>query len=182
MNVHTERPAGDTAEALGWLRALAERLPLLLAELAPSPASGTPRPGTPGTSGDGGRAPLRLYVSDTLRDVTDGVVELEEAVRERLGLHPVRPSPAPVPVRLRRLAELLDRVAAVPDLYAHVTSEARRMAGRCARATGDPEQLVRIPGRCPACDSVSLRALPERAVVMCVNPVCRHVLEEEDGA
>ncbi|MFZ3569620.1 hypothetical protein ACOKM5_21670 [Streptomyces sp. BH097] len=182
MNVRTERPARETAEALDWLRALAERFPLLLAELAPAPASGTPRPGASGGSRDGGRAPLRLYVSDTLRDVTDGVVELEEAVHERLALRPTRPSPAPVPVRLRRLAELLDQVAAVPDLYAHVTSEARRMAGRCARATGDPEQLVRIPGRCPACDSVSLRALPERAVVMCVNPACRHVLEEEsDG-
>jgi hypothetical protein len=170
-------------EALAWLRALAERFPLLLAELAPSPAAGTPRPGSPGSHRTGGgRAPLRLYVSDTLRDVTDGVVELEEAVRERLALRPARP--APVPVRLRRLAELLDRVADAPDLYAHVTSEARRMAGRCARATGDPEQLVRIPGRCPPSDSVSLRALPERAVVMCVNPACRHVLDalHEEGS
>ncbi|MEB8344075.1 hypothetical protein [Streptomyces endophyticus] len=48
MNVRTERPARETAEALDWLRALAERFPLLLAELAPAPASGTPRPGPSG--------------------------------------------------------------------------------------------------------------------------------------
>ncbi|GAA3770670.1 hypothetical protein [Streptomyces chiangmaiensis] len=162
------------ADAGVWLQALALRFPELLAELAPSHAH-APRGGRGGAP-TAPAAPVRLFVSDTLRDITDGVVELEEAVRERLGLRRVRP--ASVPVRLRRIAELLDRIAALPDLAVHVSDEARRMADRCARALGEPEQLVRIAGRCPVCDSVSLRALPERAVVMCVNPVCRHILED----
>jgi hypothetical protein len=119
----------------------------------------------------GGSAPLRLFVSDTIRDLTDSVVELEEAVRERLALRPV--PPAPVTVRLRRIAGLLDRVAADPDLAAHVLDETRRMARRCSRALGDSEQIVRADGRCPWCDSLSLRAFPERAQVLCINPACR---------
>lgn len=131
------------------------------------------------TSGrrNGGGLPIRLQVSDTLRDITDGVTELEEAVRDRLGLPAV--AAAPVVERLRRVATLLDRVDAVPDLRAHVENETRRMARRCARVLGDPEQMVRIEGRCPACDSISLRAFPERAAVICVNPACRHTLEGE---
>jgi hypothetical protein len=75
-------------------------------------------------------------------------------------------------VRLRRIAGLLERIAADPVLAAHVEDETRRMSARCARTLGEPEQLVRLPGRCPACDSVSLRAFPERAEVRCVNPAC----------
>ncbi|MEU0597687.1 hypothetical protein ABZ484_05455 [Streptomyces sp. NPDC006393] len=116
-------------------------------------------------------APLRLHISDTIRDITDGVVELEEAVRDRLGRPRVRR--APVPERLRRIAELLDDVAADPVLAAHVRDEARRMARRCARALGDTETVVRVSGRCPWCDSVSLRAFPDRGAVLCVNPACR---------
>ncbi|GGS86800.1 hypothetical protein [Streptomyces chromofuscus] len=166
--------------AARWIDSLIHRFPELIEELTPShgsrPASPVrgPRASTPGAP------PVRLFVSDTLRDITDGVVELEEAVRERVGLRPVRP--VPVPERLRRIAGLLDRIAADADLAVHVEAETRRMALRCARALGDPEQVVRIAGRCPACDSVSLRAFPERAEVRCVNPVCRHVLEPEGAA
>jgi hypothetical protein len=116
-------------------------------------------------------APLRLHVSDAIRDVTDGVVELEEAVHAKLGL-PL-PRRAPVPERLPRIAARLTEVAAHPVLARHVRDEARRMARRCARALGDTEQIVRVPGRCPICDSVSLRAFPERRAVLCVNPACR---------
>ncbi|MFF1381178.1 hypothetical protein [Streptomyces sp. NPDC058308] len=167
-----------TARAALWIDSLRRRYPLLLAELAPS-AGRTLREVRGGGPGPAAGAPVRLYVSDALRDIGDGVVELEEAVRDRLGLR--RITAAPVPVRLRRLAELLDAVAGLPDLAAHVEAEARRMSRRCARALGDPEQLVRLPGRCPACDSVSLRAFPERGVAMCVNPPCRHVLDDEEG-
>ncbi|MEV1067856.1 hypothetical protein [Streptomyces sp. NPDC050263] len=118
-----------------------------------------------------GAAPLRLHVSDAIRDITDGVLELEEAVRDRLGLS--RPRRAPVPERLRRIASLLDRIAADPVLAAHVRDETRRMARRCARALGDTETVVRVAGRCPWCDSVSLRAFPDRGAVLCVNPACR---------
>ncbi|MEV6420741.1 hypothetical protein [Streptomyces sp. NPDC051662] len=151
-----------------WLDALARRFPELLDELAPSP--GRAPAGPRGPRPTGGSTPVRLFVSDTLRDITDGVMELEEAVRERLALRPVRP--ASVPVRLRRIAGVLDRIAADTDLATHVEDEARRMARRCARALGDPEQLIRLPGRCSACSSVSLRAFPERDEVRCVNPAC----------
>ena len=116
-------------------------------------------------------APLRLHVSDTIRDVTDGVLELEEAVHARLGLP--RPARARVPERLGRIARLLDEVAAHPVLARHVRDEVRRMARRCGRVLGDTEPVVRLPGRCPWCDSVSLRAFPARRAVLCVNPACR---------
>ncbi|MEC4016410.1 hypothetical protein [Streptomyces sp. H27-D2] len=122
----------------------------------------------------GGSAPVRLFISDTIRDITDGVAELEEAVRERLGL--VRNRPAPVPMRLRRIAALLELIDARPELTGlatHMEHETRRMARRCARALGDSEQIVRVGGRCPWCDSVSLRAFPERQAVLCINPACR---------
>nr|WSZ96145.1 hypothetical protein OH820_11195 [Streptomyces sp. NBC_00857] len=159
-----------------WIASLVRRFPELLTELTPSTGRDL-RERRGGGSTAGTVAPARLYVSDAIRDITDGVVELEDAVRERLGLRPV--AAAPVPVRLRRIAGLLERIGDQPDLAAHVEDETRRMARRCARALGDPEQLVRVAGRCPACDSVSLRAFPERATVMCVNPVCRHTLNEE---
>ncbi|MBY8878064.1 hypothetical protein [Actinacidiphila acidipaludis] len=116
-------------------------------------------------------APIRLHISDTIRDVTDGVVELDEAVHAKLGLG--RPRRAGVPERLRRVAALLDGVAADPVLARHVRDETRRMARRVARALGDTEALVRLPGRCPWCDSVSLRSAPAHGTVLCVNPACR---------
>ncbi|MFF4015333.1 hypothetical protein [Streptomyces sp. NPDC001843] len=160
-----------------WISSLLRQYPELVAELAPA-AHGGLRERRGGGPVGGTVLPVRLHVSDALRDITDGVVELEEAVRERLGLRPV-PS-APVPVRLRRIAGLLERTAADPVLAAHVEDETRRMAARCARALGDPEQMVRLPGRCPACDSVSLRAFPERAEVRCVNPPCGHGVDPAD--
>ncbi|MFJ8022035.1 hypothetical protein [Streptomyces sp. NPDC096311] len=159
-----------------WIASLVRRFPDLVDELTPAAHGGLrERRGVGPVAGT--TLPVRLHISDAVRDITDGVVELEEAVRERLGLRAV--PPAPVPVRLRRIAGLLERVAADSVLAAHVEDETRRMAARCARALGDPEQLVRLPGRCPTCDSVSLRAFPERAEVRCVNPVCGQVLEPE---
>ncbi|NEA50893.1 hypothetical protein [Streptomyces sp. SID10815] len=162
----------DTARTARWIDVLARQFPDLLAELAP----GGGRPGiTAGRSrssgGGSGSAPVRLHVSDALRDITDGVIELEEAVRDRLGLG--RAPRAGVPERLRRLARLLDRVADHPDLARHVLDECRRMARRGGRVLGAQEAMVRVDGRCPWCDSVSLRALPAGRVVLCVNPGCR---------
>ncbi|MFR9795514.1 hypothetical protein ACL02U_06340 [Streptomyces sp. MS06] len=121
-------------------------------------------------------APLRLHVSDAIRDITDGVTELDEAVHAKLSLP--RPRRTPVPQRLRRLAGLLDAVADDPVLARHVRDETRRMARRCARTLGDTESVVRVAGRCPWCDSVSLRAFPDRRAVLCVNPACRCTDEE----
>jgi hypothetical protein len=117
-----------------------------------------------------GAAPVRLHVSDAIRDITDGVVELEEAVCARLTLP--RPRRAGVIERLRRIVGLLDDIAAHPVLARHVRDEIRRMARRCARTLGDSETIVRVRGRCPWCDSVSLRAFPDRRAVLCVNPAC----------
>jgi hypothetical protein len=183
--------AEHTARAARWLDILQRQFPELIRELVPG------RPGSSAVSRDpltpqalrslaerdredradrewvlgGGAAPLRLHVSDAVRDITDGVVELEEAVRDKLGLGRARR--APVPERLRRIAALLDRTAEHPVLAAHVLDECRRMARRCGSVLGETEVLVRVDGRCPWCDSVSLRALPARRAVLCVNPGCR---------
>ncbi|MFZ3472284.1 hypothetical protein ACODT3_14950 [Streptomyces sp. 4.24] len=197
-----DRTAGNTTgDTALWIASLIRQFPELCEELAPGRAApftaGPSSPRTPrddalvreerrealavqqrhGLSAPGhSAAPLRLYVSDAIRDITDGVVELEEAVCARLGI--LRPRRALVPVRLRRLAALLEEIAAHPDLARHVRDELRRMARRCARALGDTEQVVRVSGRCPWCDSVSLRAFPDRRAVLCVNPACRCTGEE----
>ncbi|MER7485279.1 hypothetical protein ABTY20_04985 [Streptomyces sp. NPDC126497] len=188
-----DRPSFDAAL---WISALLSHFPELSEELAPGRPGNACAPGrgpsgphhdallreerrealltqrlhgvtAPGHSA----APIRLHISDTIRDITDGVVELEEAVHARLGLP--RPRRARVPERLRRIGALLDRIAEDRDLAGHVTAETRRMARRCARALGDVETPVRVSGRCPWCDSVSLRALPDSRTALCVNPACR---------
>lgn len=163
-------PTNGTTPTARWIDLLLQQFPELGVELAPGRAASARRPGTP-PSVTGGAAPVRLHISDTIRDVTDGVVELEEAVRERLRLPRVRR--APVPERLRRIAALLDDIDGDAVLAEHVRDETRRMARRCARALGETETVVRVPGRCPWCDSVSLRAFPDRGAVLCVNPGCR---------
>ncbi|MCQ0024180.1 hypothetical protein M4914_15270 [Streptomyces somaliensis DSM 40738] len=188
--------ARTVRDAALWIEALLKQFPELLGELAPgrpspgaAPERRTPSPeaarrvreerldallvekrhglAVPGYSA----APLRLHVSDAVRDITDGVVELDEAVHDKLGLG--RPRRARVPQRLVRIAGLLGRIADHPPLAAHVRDESRRMARRCARVLGDSESMVRVRGRCPWCDSVSLRAFPARRAVLCVNPACR---------
>ncbi|MEU9555077.1 hypothetical protein [Streptomyces fumanus] len=190
---------GPARDAALWATALLRHFPDLLDELAPS-AGSRPRaqPHVPGPAERAARAallreereealrneqehglavpghaaaPVRLHVSDAVRDITDGVTELEEALYDRLGLG--RPRRAPVPERLARIAGLLGRTAADPVLARHARDELRRMARRCARALGETETMVRLPGRCPWCDSVSLRAFPDRDAVLCVNPGCR---------
>ncbi|MFD3931283.1 hypothetical protein [Streptomyces sp. NPDC058614] len=191
--------AQHTTRAARWIDILLRQFPDLLDELAPGRPGASARSRTPlapaalqalaerdraeqadalhneqhGIAPLGASAaPVRLHVSDAIRDITDGVVELEEAVREKL--HLGRAARATVPERLRRIAALLDEVAAGhPVLARHVLDECRRMARRCGRALGDSETLVRVSGRCPWCDSVSLRAFPAWRTVLCVNPGCR---------
>ncbi|MFI1653933.1 hypothetical protein ACH4ZU_03190 [Streptomyces sp. NPDC020472] len=177
-----------------WTASLVRQFPELAEELAPGRRGPAPSPAAPSPTGRDelireerreallleqrhglavpghGAAPIRLHVSDAIRDITDGVVELEEAVCARLALP--RPPRAGVIDRLRRLVALLDRIAVHPDLARHVRDEIRRMARRCARTLGDAETIVRVSGRCPWCDSVSLRAFPDRRAVLCVNPAC----------
>ncbi|EKX67157.1 hypothetical protein [Streptomyces ipomoeae] len=195
--------AQHTARAARWIDILRRQFPELLEELAPGrPGAGTrsrPPLGPAALRALGERdraerdeallgeqhgiaplgesaAPIRLHVSDAIRDITDGVVELEEAVWEKLGLG--RPTRADVPRRLGRITALLDDIAGHPVLARHVLDECRRMARRCGRTLGDPETLVRVNGRCPWCDSVSLRAMPAWRTVLCVNPGCRCADEE----
>jgi hypothetical protein len=172
-------PTPPTAQAARWIDRLLQQLPELVAELAPGRPAPAHRLASPPPSTGHGTTPIRLHVSDALRDITDGVFELEEAVCDRLGLP--RPRCASVPERLRRIAALLDRVAADPVLAAHVRDESRRLARRCARALGDTETVVRVSGRCPRCDCVSLRDFPERGAVLCVNPGCRVGPEQGHG-
>lgn len=187
-----------TARAAHWIDALRLQFPELLAELAPGRPGGGARSrplldaATLRTLAERDRvervealrgaqqgidplgaspAPIRLHVSDAIRDITDGVVELEEAVRDKLGLG--RPPRADVPKRLDRIAALLTDLAEDPVLARHVLDECRRMARRCGRTLGDPETLVRLDGRCPWCHSVSLRVMPAWRTVLCVNPGCR---------
>lgn len=192
--------AGIVTDITLWTASLVRQFPELAEELAPGRRSPTGAAPTAPHPGHGelireerreallleqrhglvvpghGAAPIRLHVSDAIRDITDGVVELEEAVRARLGLP--RPSRAPVVERLRRTTALLDEIALHPDLARHVRDELRRMARRCARTLGDTETVVRVSGRCPWCDSVSLRAFPDRHAVLCVNPACTCTVED----
>ncbi|MCI3274978.1 hypothetical protein [Streptomyces cylindrosporus] len=168
----SELTARDTTRAAHWIDILIRQFPELLAELAPGSSSpGVLASRTRGSRGGTGSAPVRLHVSDAVRDITDGVVELEEAVRDKLGLG--RAPRVGVPERLARIALLLDQVADHPVLARHVLDECRRMARRLGRTLGTAEAMVRLDGRCPWCDSVSLRALPAAGTVLCVNPGCR---------
>lgn len=67
-----------------WLGILLRQFPELARELAPSRTARPSSGGRPTRTAPA--APIRLFVSDTIRDVTDGVVELEEAVCEKLRL------------------------------------------------------------------------------------------------
>ncbi|MFW3461534.1 hypothetical protein ACN24K_12930 [Streptomyces microflavus] len=188
--------AAAIADATLWIELLLRQFPELLVELAPPtappPPRGRPRPtplgpGRPDPRRAGGgpahragarahpsgsrTSPVRLHISDAVRDITDGVIELDEAVHDRLRLP--RPRREQVAGRLLRVAGLLDRAAADDVLLEHIRDEVRRMARRCTRALGGAEPVVRVSGRCPWCDSVSLRAFPARRAVLCVNPACR---------
>ncbi|WP_171167484.1 hypothetical protein [Streptomyces sp. I05A-00742] len=164
----TDSPSRPRSAAV-WLGILLRQFPELSQELAPS-RTAAPSPTGRATRSAPGTA-IRLFVSDTIRDITDGVIELEEAVCEKL--RTPRPRRGTVEQRLTRLIGLLDRASADPVLAEHIRAEARRMARRCSLALGEAEAPVRVRGRCEHCGSVSLRVFPQREAVLCVNPGCR---------
>lgn len=124
------------------------------------------------------KAPLNVGVLDAKLDVFDAVKELEEAVCDRLGLTPLvgrcagEHATRTAVERLTRIIGLLGRIAADADLAQHVRTESARLAARTRQALGDDEPVYKIKARCPVCDSLSLRAFPDREIVVCVNSQC----------
>ncbi|MGW4641821.1 hypothetical protein ACWEN6_25105 [Sphaerisporangium sp. NPDC004334] len=118
-----------------------------------------------------GRAPLALDVLDTITDITTSTAELEQAVCERLGLT-VRAG-ASTDQRLADLQVLLGRIDEHNDLAEHVNDEGHRMRRQARSALGDTEPVRRVDGYCLHCRCYSLKAFPERGVIVCVNSACR---------
>jgi hypothetical protein len=115
-------------------------------------------------------APVVLSVLDSERYILHGIKVLEAEACGWLGLTPLQGVEAVE--RVGRLIGLLGRLEAHGPWIEHVAADAGRMARRAARAIGDVEPVVRLLGRCPICRARSLRAWPEREVVMCINPGC----------
>lgn len=121
-------------------------------------------------------APVRLDVVEVVADVTDGVLDLEEAVREALDLPAAERVRRPSRTRLthdahRNLADVqepdgsvhwacvwiedaLPALAADPVLACHVADEARRMARAVLAAIGHIADSVLIQARCFVCGGV----------------------------
>ncbi|MBN6054538.1 hypothetical protein JYK22_21530, partial [Nonomuraea sp. RK-328] len=118
-----------------------------------------------------GRAPLRLDVLDAMADIASSVPELEDAVCDRLALTPL--AQATTAERITRLVGLLDRIDLHEDLAEHVHAEALRLRRLATTAIGDVEQVRKLKFRCHICDATSMRAFPERELIICVNSDCR---------
>jgi hypothetical protein len=122
------------------------------------------------TLGDG-KAPLRLDVLDIMADIAVAVPELEDAICEALGITPLER--ASTGERVTRIIGLLDRIALHESLAEHVHAEALRLRRQAGKAIGDVEQIRKLKFRCHICDSTSMRAFPERELIICVNGDCR---------
>ncbi|HEX4818497.1 MAG TPA: hypothetical protein VFV66_37645, partial [Nonomuraea sp.] len=121
-------------------------------------------------------APMDLSVFDARAHIAVSVTELEEAVCDKLDITPC-PSSATAET-ITRLISLLDRIALHDDLADHVHREAGRLRQTARIVLGEQEPVVRLRARCPNCDSLSLRAYPERFTVACVDTTCR--CDDED--
>lgn len=122
------------------------------------------------TLGDG-KAPLRLDVLDAMADIAAGVAELEDAACDQLGITTL--SKASTFNRITRLIGLLDRIDLLETLAEHVHTEALRLRRLASRAIDDAEVVRKLKFRCHICDANSMRAFPERELVVCVNSECR---------
>lgn len=122
-------------------------------------------------------APCHLDVVDVIADVTASVIELEAAVRDRLGFGAV-PRDTAVPLPSYRydehgtivedeepdgtvhwacvwLEDALPAIAAIPDLAEHVADEARRLAHRVRVACGQVARGFLIKSACFVCGGVN---------------------------
>lgn len=158
-----QRILGDAERAAMDARALAEREAARLNAAAGITALGQ------------GRAPLRLDVLDAETVIVTGVTGLEATVCGALGLTVLQG--ADPTARVTRIIGLLDRITEDEQLHDHVHTEARHLRQAAARAVGDIEPVQHLKGRCPVCDCLSLRAFPERELVVCVNPGCHCTAE-----
>lgn len=118
-----------------------------------------------------GRAPLSIAVLDALVSIEAGIVAVERACCEWLGLTPL--AGAAPQERITRIIGLLGRIETLDELASWVDTEAARLNRWARGALGDTEPVHKIRARCPVCDAMSLRAFPEREVVICVNDDCR---------
>jgi hypothetical protein len=118
-----------------------------------------------------GRAPLVLNVLDSEIHIIAGITLMEAQACAWLGLTPLKGNrPAD---RISRVIGLLGRLEHCEEWIGYVADDAGRLARRAARAMGDVEPVHTFHARCPVCSALSLRALPERSLIVCVNTSCR---------
>ena len=115
--------------------------------------------------------PVRLDVLDAEQTIKESLVYVEAHVCLWLGLTPTGGSD-PL-VIIDRLDSLVDRIVEHDDLASWVDTSLRRLSLLAARVIGEAESIKRLEARCPECGSLSLRALPERKLIVCINPGCR---------
>lgn len=115
-------------------------------------------------------APIRTEVLDAQAAIEHGVYTLDGEIAERLDL---TPQWGDVTETITRIIKRLWRVDPIDELAAHVRNEARRLNRIAGRALGESEPVVPIDARCPHCDAKSLRAFPDRDVVLCTNGSCQ---------
>lgn len=120
-------------------------------------------------SGDG-KTPLVLSVLDSERHILTMITRLEAQSCEWLGLTPL--AGADAAHRISRVIGMLNALNRHQPWIEHVADEAGRLARRAARAIGEIEPITRFSSRCPICRARSLRALPERELVVCANAGC----------
>lgn len=115
-------------------------------------------------------APLDLDAADTLHEVTAGLIELEDAVRDALCEPVVRRAPIADPDARRAAAHwaavaVTDRLSRRADgpwmtsgsaIWEHVQDETERLAHLVLRALGTDDAPVRMPWPCPWCGGVLL--------------------------
>ena len=114
---------------------------------------------------------IDLTIPSVLKDVSDDLGDLQDAVLERVAPD-IRPART-VPTRVGRIINLLGRIGADEPLLEHVTAEVRRMRARIRYARGESEEVRQLRNRCPICGARSLRELPDRGLVVCGNAACR---------
>ena len=117
------------------------------------------------------RAPLSVAVLDVIVAIDADITSMETSVCEWLDLTPL--TGATGHQRITRIIGLLDRIESIGELAAWVDTEAARLNRQARAALGDAEPVHKLRARCPICDAMSLRAFPEREVVICVNDACR---------